>query len=79
MLVQAALAERATLVPDLEPFRAVATEWKTGATFECEDVASLGAKLRSFVRSPWSQDPLVHRRYVERIESWDVLARIVSR
>ena len=74
VLVQAALAERPTLAPDIAPFADVAAEYGTGKTFACEDVGSLASRLRELVQEPWAVEPAGHRRYVAAIESWATLA-----
>jgi glycosyltransferase involved in cell wall biosynthesis len=72
LLVQAALAERPAMVPDIFPFNAVVRTYKTGMVFTLESPSALA---RSIAQALTSEGRGGYARYIHEIESWKELAK----
>ena len=76
VLVQAALAERPVIVPDVSPFRETVGEFELGATFECENVDSLAAAIAAMTRTTAPYGGFGH--YLAGFEPWSQFAALVG-
>jgi len=72
VLVQACLAHRPVLVPDLEPFRDLVAERRLGGTFRCEDADALARAIRRHAEV--GPRPGGWAGYLAGIEGWDEIA-----
>jgi glycosyltransferase involved in cell wall biosynthesis len=77
VLVQAALAGRPVLAPDISPFRQTVQEFGLGSTFSCGDAADLASRIEEALRAPSPASAARGKRYIERIESWPIMAGLV--
>jgi glycosyltransferase involved in cell wall biosynthesis len=75
VLVQASLAKRPTLVPDIAPFKEVVEDYRLGLTFNCEQIDSLIEAIRGFHRDALEYGD--YDEYVNSIESWKLLAQLI--
>jgi len=74
VLVQAALAGRPVLVPDISPFTQTVHEFGLGRTFACGDATDLARRIVDGLRDPSVTAPSTGKHYVQRIESWSTMA-----
>lgn len=78
VLVQACLAQRPLLVPDIAPFRETVAEFDLGDTFRCEDVEDLARQVGDLCSEPAAARGRGWARYLARIESWADLAERIA-
>jgi glycosyltransferase involved in cell wall biosynthesis len=76
VLVQAALAGRPVLAPDISPFRQTVQEFRLGTTFSCGDPVDLARRMDEALYEPRPASATSGTRYIQRIESWTALARL---
>jgi glycosyltransferase involved in cell wall biosynthesis len=76
VLVQASLARKPILVPDISPFKETVADYQLGETFICEDVEDLTNQIRLFFTNT-TDKAYGWEHYIGSIESWNTLANLI--
>ena len=77
VLVQACLARRAVLVPDISPFKETVNAYNLGQTFKCEDADSLEEEILMILAQKEQPNQRHFEKYISQIESWSTLADLI--
>jgi glycosyltransferase involved in cell wall biosynthesis len=74
VFLQAMMAKKYVVVPNIPPFSNVLMEFDVGVAFEPENVLSLKSAIKECLDKTWNRQSGGFDKYLERIGTWDNIA-----